>query len=266
MDKLFVVGDVHGQLNMLNKLLTKWNPDSERLVFVGDYIDRGHDSYGAIHLVKDLHEKYGAVALGGNHEAMFLEWLDNPEDVWFSKWQENESIINFYEEAGNSTSIWYVSNGGDKTINSFYSEENSNNAYKYLPSRNANYIKNNFPDEVDFIRSLPNYFEWKNFVCVHAGVNLAYDDWKKTDESEFRWIRTPFHHMKNETGKNFVFGHTPTRNLHHDKYKNNVWLSPCKTKIGIDGGAVFGGLLHGLVIDGNQVSVNSVNTNLHIIT
>lgn len=264
MNKIFVVGDVHGQLNMLNVLLTKWNPDSELLVFLGDYIDRGQDSYGAVHLVKKLHDEYGAIALGGNHESMFLEWLDNPEDNWFIKWREDESIINYYDDAANSTSIWYISNGGDKTINSFYDEDMGNNAYKYLPSRNANYIKNNFSDEVEFMRGLPNYFEWNNFVCVHAGVNFAYDDWKKTQENELRWIRGPFHYMKNETGKNFIFGHTPTRTLHHDRSNNDVWLSSCKTKIGIDGGAVFGGLLHGAVIEGNKILIHSVDNNLNV--
>ena len=43
MEEIFVIGDIHGQLDMLNALLTKWNPDYQQLVFLGDYVDRGHD-------------------------------------------------------------------------------------------------------------------------------------------------------------------------------------------------------------------------------
>lgn len=252
---LFVVGDIHGELDKLKKLLTQWNSDKQRLVFLGDYIDRGKDSCGVIQFVSKLCKEFGAVAIGGNHEDMFLQWLDHPEDKWFQKWMEDPSILNYEEEAGMSESIMYYSNGGDCTIDSFYVESC---AYRYLPSRHAAYIKSNFAEEVKFLRSLPHYFEWKDqYVCVHAGVNLAYADWRKTSDTDFRWIRTPFHFMRNETGRIFIFGHNPTRFLHPNK-SDDVWISPCRTKIGIDGGAVFGGLLHGVIVGDERLVVHSV--------
>lgn len=44
MEKVFVIGDIHGSFDLLEKLLTYWNPEEEQLVFLGDYIDRGPDS------------------------------------------------------------------------------------------------------------------------------------------------------------------------------------------------------------------------------
>ncbi|WPQ59869.1 metallophosphoesterase [Paenibacillus polymyxa] len=257
MDRLFVVGDIHGELERLQALLRKWNPECQQLVFLGDYVDRGKNSCGVIQLVHRLHISYGAVAIGGNHESRFLQWLDEPEDIHFSKWVEDESVLNDEEEVGMSESVAYYSNGGNKTIDSFYEYPC---AYRYLPSFHANHIKEHFAEEISFLRTLPDYYEWNDYVCVHAGVNLAHSDWRKTTDHEFRWIRKPFHYMSNDTNKKFIFGHEPTKYLNHDK-SNKVWVSPCKTKIGIDGCAVLRGLLHGLIVGGEQLLVHSVDAN-----
>ena len=50
-----------------------------RLGFLGDYIDYGHNSYQVLKYIRDLQAAYGAdkvIVLKGNHEAMFLEWVD----------------------------------------------------------------------------------------------------------------------------------------------------------------------------------------------
>jgi serine/threonine protein phosphatase 1 len=70
---------------------------------------------------------------------------------------------------------------------------------------------------------------------------------KETSEFDFLWIREPFHEGKNRTGKTIVFGHTITPMLYGDMQTTSLWESD--GKIGIDGGAVFGGSLHGVVFD-----------------
>ncbi|MBA9087288.1 putative MPP superfamily phosphohydrolase [Fontibacillus solani] len=92
--QLFVIGDIHGERKMLETLLKFWMVDSQLLVFLGDLVDRGPDSYGVIHIARKLRDEYGAVVLGGNHESYFLEFLDNPEDKYFLQWAYDESIIN----------------------------------------------------------------------------------------------------------------------------------------------------------------------------
>ena len=47
---LYVIGDIHGSLAPLKRLLEHLEPDlhQDRLLFVGDYIDRGPDSQGVV--------------------------------------------------------------------------------------------------------------------------------------------------------------------------------------------------------------------------
>lgn len=57
------------------------NPTS-MTVLLGDYIDRGPDSLAVLTTVRELAERYPqrVVALLGNHETDFLDWLDGEND------------------------------------------------------------------------------------------------------------------------------------------------------------------------------------------
>lgn len=57
----FVIGDVHWNYNELKDLLDKINPDFKKgqLIFLGDYIDRGSQSYKVIRILIDLQNNYG---------------------------------------------------------------------------------------------------------------------------------------------------------------------------------------------------------------
>lgn len=91
------------------------------------------------------------------------------------------------------------------------------------------------------------YFQWANYIFVHAGVDLTKTDWKETSPHDFLWIREPFHQGQNKTGKTIVFGHTITPSLYGDLETTRLWISD--HKIGIDGGGVFGGSVHGVIFD-----------------
>ncbi|HGJ6788231.1 TPA: metallophosphoesterase, partial [Streptococcus pneumoniae] len=95
MTDYYVIGDVHGKAGMLEDLLKTWDGQTQ-LLFLGDLIDRGEDSHRVLEMVKDLVDNQGAICLSGNHEYMFLTWLDDPEES--------------YDH--------YRRNGGDTTINS----------------------------------------------------------------------------------------------------------------------------------------------------
>lgn len=235
MTKVFAIGDLHGCLNKFENLLKYWNPDNQQLVLLGDLVDRGPDPLGCILKAMKLQQEYGAVIVQGNHEQLFLSYLEDPI---------NEG--DFYRDLG-----------GNTTIDSFFDEERV--AYRYKPERNAHLIKTGFIEEIDFIKNLPDYYEIGKYVFVHAGVNLNLKDWKKSHPNDFAWIREPFIYGRNDSNNIFVFGHTRTSYINKDK-SNNVWFSPCKTKIGIDGSAVFGGYLHGLAIDteNNKIKIHSV--------
>ncbi|PLS19432.1 serine/threonine protein phosphatase [Bacillus sp. M6-12] len=238
MDKVFAIGDIHGENNRFQKMLTKWNPDNQQLILLGDLVDRGEDAYGVVHLAKQLHDKYGAIVLKGNHEELFLSWLDSP----FSEMD------------------LYYPQGGRETLRSFFG---SNITFTHMPDSIADMVKTQFVDEVSFLKDLPYYYEWNNHVFVHAGVDLMLPNWKDTETSDFCWIRRDFHYKPNHTGKIFVFGHTITNHLNPGGQSTDVWISPCQSKIGIDGGAVFGGQLHAVAIDGDQHTFYSLDKELH---
>ena len=73
--EFFVVGDVHGKIELLKDLLTKWDEENQQLLFLGDLIDRGEDSKACLELVWQLVQEKNAICLTGNHERMFLAWL-----------------------------------------------------------------------------------------------------------------------------------------------------------------------------------------------
>ena len=56
---LYAVGDIHGEREMLEELLDGLSLSAEdRLVFVGDYVDRGPDSHGVVELLIQLAESH----------------------------------------------------------------------------------------------------------------------------------------------------------------------------------------------------------------
>lgn len=221
---IFTIGDIHGCLKEFENLLTNWNPDQEQLVLLGDLVDRGENPYQVVRKAMELEKEYGAVILLGNHEQMLLDWLEEPT----------------------LKKEYYFRQGGIETINSFFGFDITSK--KEAPAI-ASLMKSDFSQELDFIKSRPLYFEWEDYVFVHAGVNLNLPDWKETSDRDFYWIRDEFHYGENNTNKTIIFGHTPTPILHKKKTKFDIWNSPCNTKVCIDGAAVYGGYLHGIKVN-----------------
>ena len=62
-EKVFVVGDVHGQITMLDELLQYWNPQEEQLIFLGDLADRGENSKATLERARELMEKHEAIVV-----------------------------------------------------------------------------------------------------------------------------------------------------------------------------------------------------------
>lgn len=73
--KRYVIGDIHGCYDELCELLDKIDKHADgqpyKLIFVGDYVDRGPDSKSVVNKVIELDHK-GHYALMGNHEDMIL--------------------------------------------------------------------------------------------------------------------------------------------------------------------------------------------------
>lgn len=94
--KLDIIGDVHGcawelrrlllELGYLNQGKSWFHSDNRKIAFVGDIIDRGPDSVGALNLVKELIDaKIAFIAAVGNHDFKIYHGtlLSRPTKVYY---------------------------------------------------------------------------------------------------------------------------------------------------------------------------------------
>ena len=90
MDRLFAIGDIHGCFDSLKELIENHIQlrKNDKLVLLGDYIDRGANSKKVIDYIIDLQVKgFDIIALTGNHEVMLLDSFDNEKNI--PKWIQN---------------------------------------------------------------------------------------------------------------------------------------------------------------------------------
>src|ERR1700746_72863 len=79
-NRLFAIGDIHGCVDELATMLKAVNAKlGDRVVFVGDYIDRGPASREVIDLLLEYEQGAAeAIFLKGNHEDMLLDFIGLP--------------------------------------------------------------------------------------------------------------------------------------------------------------------------------------------
>ncbi|OQX66258.1 MAG: metallophosphatase [Desulfococcus sp. 4484_242] len=174
-EKTFIVGDIHGCLHMLKRLLDKipWRPGRDRLVFVGDCIDRGPDSKAVVDCILGLMQMDPSViCLLGNHEAMLMDYL-----------------------AGVNQGL-YLANQGMTTLKTYMAEK-PHSEEALIP-----------PDHMAFYRSLPPFMELTGYYVVHAGFRPGIEIAFQSVE-DMIWIREPFIFSDYDFGKKVIFGHTP---------------------------------------------------------
>jgi serine/threonine protein phosphatase 1 len=205
----FVIGDIHGCVNELEKLY-KMLPirDDDKLVFIGDYIDRGPNSKGVVDWILNLKRPY--TALKGNHEAEMLDCLgaEVPETLF----------------------EWLLLWGGDKTLSSY-------GVSPYQAGDDELEIARRFSaalpqSHLDFYNALQLIHEDEYCLCVHAGLDPEAP--AEREEKTLLWIRDEFIESKVDFGKRVIFGHTPQEN-------GKAFVDPYK--IGIDTGCYASGIL-----------------------
>lgn len=176
-ERLLVIGDIHGCLDMLKRLMEKirWHPEKDRLIFLGDYIDRGQNPKGVVDYILALRKNSSYVeCLVGNHEVMFLDYLSGRDRELF------------------------LLNGGSKTIES-YLVDRTQEGESLVPK-----------DHMTFYQSLKQYIEIQDYYIVHAGFRPGVDI-EKQELEDMTWIREKFIHSNFDFGKRVIFGHTPFR-------------------------------------------------------
>lgn len=230
--KHIIIGDIHGCIVELNKLLNQIiinNNDS--LYFIGDLIDKGPESVLVVKKIFELSKKHKVILILGNHEEKFLRYLKNKQ----SHPKATESMTNTSEFKKLSEEL------------SFEEIEFLRNAYLYY--------------------SIPN----SSFLLVHAGIPEGFPIVKNSsgrpgDYSGKLWQKMrllTMTRMLNNDGKFLGLNDTsPDMYFWAEKYDGcfgtvlfghqpfigqSVKVFP--HAIGIDTGCVFGGSLNAFIIE-----------------
>lgn len=228
---VFAVGDIHGRLDLLDTLLRKIQQRIEqqqrrasfplrgRLVFLGDYVDRGPDSRGVIDRLISLElPDVDIVCLKGNHEAVLLDVLERPDRM----------------------GAW-CRHGGAATLRAYGIDVDENAAPEALEDARERLVAAMPASHRAFLRGLPSFYSHGRLFFVHAGVDpdrpIA-----AQDDAQYLWIREPFLHSRKPLEAVVVHGHTPQDAPSWDG-----------RRIGLDTGAYFTNRLNSAMVQDNTV-------------
>lgn len=223
--RAYVVGDVHGRLDLLERLLTAIERDRRDrparkvvLAFLGDLIDRGPDSAGVLERLRTFSAPgVRTVFLLGNHEEVLLRILAGDEEL-VPKWRVF---------------------GGAECLSS-YGVDPAELAGLDGPAA-VDKVRDAIPAaHVEFLRSFVDTCSFGDYLFVHAGVQpgVPLDEQLQSD---LRWIRQPFLFDERDHGCVVVHGHTISPDVEERA-----------NRIGIDTGAYRTGVLTALAIDGAE--------------
>lgn len=224
--RVYAVGDIHGRADLLRRLHALIRDDAAGaegaklvVVYVGDYVDRGPDSFGVVEMLLDAPlDGFERHHLKGNHEDFLVRFL----------------------ETGEGGEAWMM-NGARQTLES-YGVEFSDLAYGADGMAAARQKFRDFMPErhFAFFRGLELSHKEGDYLFVHAGIRpgVSLDAQKPFD---LMWIRDAFLDSHADHGCVVVHGHTIE---HAPQVMAN--------RIGIDTGAFHSGRLTALVVEGES--------------
>lgn len=171
--RILAIGDIHGCSTAFDTLIAAVKPQlNDKIITLGDYIDRGPNSRGIINRLLTLYEKGQLVALRGNHEQMMLAARSSSRKE--SEWR---------------------SRGGRETLAS-YSKLDRSGKLKDIPARHWHFIENVCRD----------WYETDTHFFVHANASPHVPLAEQSDYMLFwKKLGNPAPHF---SGKTMVCGHT----------------------------------------------------------
>jgi len=186
--RLIGIGDIHGCYDVLLDLIERsimFSPDEDRLVFLGDYLDRGAKSKEVVDYISGLKKNYPRqiVLLKGNHEDLALRAMLCAEGE---------------EGCTNARLLWYF-NGGRATVNSFQGIEKARQTL------------------IPFIGSLELYHETDKYIFVHAGIPYGKSP-ETASSDEMLWDRSYSYNGR----KILIVGHSPKSDI--ERFGNVICL------------------------------------------
>jgi serine/threonine protein phosphatase 1 len=218
--RVYAVGDVHGCLERLEEMhaliaedLAARPTDDAVLVHLGDYVDRGPDSAGVVARLAD----------GGAIPAVpTVNLMGNHEEMMLAALAIGEA---------EATELW-LSNGGADSLLSWDVPRSAQ------PKEWASYLPK---PHLLFLRDLAVRHAVGGYLFVHAGIRPGIP-LERQSRHDLMWIREPFLSFKEPFGPVVVHGHTP---------RQEPVVRP--NRIGIDTGAVMGGVLTCAVLEEDRL-------------
>jgi serine/threonine protein phosphatase 1 len=168
--RTLIIGDIHGNLPALEGALqlAQYNPQRDRLIGLGDYIDGWEQSFGVVEALIKYQEQspFTNIYIKGNHDQWFCELLEAD----LARWREESYIIKKYR-------AWML-NGGYATYQQYlhYSDD---------------FI---YRHKCLFYDRLQLYHLEDNKLFLHAGYNhhLGFELTREYYPEEFYWNRSLF--------------------------------------------------------------------------
>ena len=256
--EIFAVGDIHGRSDLLAALIDEAAREPKLrakrvIVFLGDLVDRGSDSLGAIDLAMAAKARVGAdeaIALMGNHETMMRLALD-AQTPW--------------DDALDAFDTW-IGNGGDRTVAEFLKTEVAPDDLDEMLAR----ARVSLPPRVQaWLSSLRPSWRSGQVLFVHAGVNPQVEletflaaPWntplhKLEEDRHWAWVRWPFleHRPARDGFSGFfvIHGHTPNDARRDASHVDQI----AGFRLNLDAGSAMTGIVKMAVIRDRHAEVIS---------
>ncbi|MGK7752878.1 MULTISPECIES: metallophosphoesterase family protein [unclassified Roseovarius] len=214
---LCVIPDIHGyraEMDRVLSLVARHEGPDARIVFLGDYTDRGPDSRGVIQtLIDGIAAGRDWTALRGNHDQMFLNALEGTMEPERFQW-------------------WMQGNlGGRETLASYGIKS---------PAYEGDWREQVPGVHRQFLSTLPYTHETDQLFLCHAGISPGTPLERQVPE-DLLWIRDAFLYDTRDHGKLVVHGHTPVDAPEHHG-----------NRVALDVGAGWGRPLRAAVFEGRR--------------
>lgn len=224
--RVYAIGDIHGRVDLLHLMHQQILADQQTAdgastvtVYLGDYVDRGADSYAVIDtLANQPPVTDTAIMLMGNHEELMLRFMDDA-----------------------AVGRGWMQLGGDATLESY----GVTMPMDIPPARRFEVMRETFCAKIPethltFLQSLSLHHQVGGCLFVHAGLRprRALD---RQLQRDLLWIREEFVDSPYDHGALVVHGH-------HVRPKPEIR----DNRIGIDTGACYSGVLTCLVLEGDS--------------